>query len=162
MWDKLKEAHTSRCTASEHSLCHKLLTMQKKDAENVRAFASEICSIQYELSCAGHKLEQRDKKFALLNGLGPEFAMKKQILQENYADSFDRMVASLEMFETDIEKPGKGTPAAFAIPGSDPRKKGKCYICARSGHLMNKCFYNPKSPSFKAHLKPSGASKIGQ
>lgn len=155
MWDKLKEVHTSRCTASEHSLRHKLLTMKKKDSENVRTFASQICKIEYELACAGDKLEPRDKKFSLLNGLGPEFAVKKQILQENYADTFDRMVCSLEMFEADIEKPEKDEGMVFAVQNGGTRAKGKCYICARTGHRMNKCFYNPKSSSFKAHLKPN-------
>lgn len=156
MWDKLKEVHTSRCMASEHSLRHKLLTMKKKETENVRAYASKICSIEYELSCAGHKLEERDKKFALLNGLGSEFNIKKQILQENYADTFDRMVSSLEMFEADLGEREKDQGSTFAMPnGRERRTKGKCYICTKPGHIMSKCFYNPKSNSFKSHLKPS-------
>lgn len=118
--------------------------MKIKEGQSVRAYASDICRVEYELSFTGNKLEDRDKKFCLLNGLRHEYASKKQILQECIEDSFDKMVCSLEMYEADEIKSENSADSgqAFVAPGGAPQKKGKCFICGLTGHKMNKCFYN--------------------
>lgn len=51
------------------------------------------------MSFVGKILPDDDDKFALLNGLLPEYYVKTTIVQENLVDTFENMVASLEITE---------------------------------------------------------------
>lgn len=89
MWQTLEKSHKSKCAASQHTLRNRLMNLQMKSSSTIREFANEICSLENELSYAGHSLHDSDKKYVLLNGLRDDFEIKKTILQEKYDMTFE-------------------------------------------------------------------------
>ena len=114
VWKLLADANNSKCTASIHTLRNRLLNMRMEQGTTIREFANAICTIERELAFAGKTIDNDDKKYALLNGLRDEYAIKKTILQESYGISFEQMVSSLELTEDEINSKGKqhGTPSS--------------------------------------------------
>ena len=128
---------------------------------NDTRFVDKICTIERELAFAGKVIDDDDKKYALLNGLRDEYAIKKAILHESYGTSFAKMISSLEITENELktnEKSNSGSSSSGSsfYAGRLPRNDGKvCYICERPDHIMNECFFNPRSKKYKSKLEPS-------
>lgn len=161
IWRMLADANKSKCTASVHTLRNRLLNLKMGQGTSIREFVNEICTIERQLAFAGKVIDDGDKKYALLNGLRNEYAIKKTILQENYEMSFEKMVSSLEMTEDEISSNGNmnmkasPSPSAFYAGNSSRRHQSGCFICKKSGHVMRDCFYNPRGKKFKKNLRPS-------
>ena len=149
MWNKLADANKSMCTASVHTLRNRLLYLKVGQTTSIREFVNQICAIERQLAFAGKIVEEDDKKYALLNGLRPEFAIQKTILQETYGATFEKMVSSLELTEDEVgsgRSPGSGafSSASSFYTGKDDRRNNLvCFICNKPGHKMRDCFFNP-------------------
>ena len=160
VWKMLADANKSKCTASVHTLQNRLLNLKMAQGMSIRQFVNEICTIERQLAFAGKNVDESDKKYALLNGLRNEFALKKTILQENYDTSFEKMVSSLELTEDEMTTKGIvnsniGPSASSFYAGQESSYKKTCHICSKAGHMMRDCFYNPRSKKFKRNMKPS-------
>lgn len=139
------------------------MTLKMGPSDMIRQFANKIYSIEHELSYSGHTLSNDDKKLALLSGVTSEFDVKRTILQENIrSTSFESMVSGLDFTEDESKNSGKakgsstGSSTAFvASDKNNGKKQGCCFTCKKPNHIMNKCFHNHKSKSFKKNLKPS-------
>ena len=159
MWTKLADANKSKCTASLHTLRNKLLNMSMHSGETIREYVNRLCTIERQLAFAGKIVDDSDKKYALLNGLRPEFEVKKTILMESYETSFEKMVSSLDQTEDQCRSKssrskttGSSGGTTFVTSGTG-NKKATCWICERSGHRMSDCFFNPKSNKYKSSMQ---------
>lgn len=161
MWDMLADSNKSKCTASVHTLRNRLLNIRMDQGMTIRSYVNEICTLERQLAFAGKVVDVDDKKFALLNGLRPEYAVKKVILQESYDMSFEKMVSSLEQTEDELGNTTSGrrsestSGSSFIADEREHGNKSCCWICEKSGHRMSNCFYNPRSNNYKPSFKPS-------
>ena len=99
---KLSDANMSMCKSSVHTLRNRLLNMRLESDESIHEYVNRICPIQRQLAFSGTIANNGDRKYALLNGMRPEFVVKKTILMETYDMSFERMVSSLEQTEDQV------------------------------------------------------------
>ena len=118
VWQLLAYSNKSRCTASVHIFRNRLLNMKMGQEMTAREFVNKICRIERELAFAGKVIDDNDKKYALLNGLCDEYAIKKAILQESCGTSFANMVSSLEITENEFKLNGKSYSGSYSSGSS--------------------------------------------
>lgn len=111
-----------------------------KTNQTIRQFANEICMQETELAYAQHTPVEDDKKFVLLNGLRPEFYVKKAILQEQNICS-EEIVSTLEVTENEISErnprnsENNNNEHVFIADTSNLR----CHLYKKKGHKYYDC-----------------------
>ena len=92
MWDRLANAHKSKCQTSVNTLQNRLLNTKMSPGMSIRSFVNEMCTIECQLAFAGKLVDEDDKKYALLYALRTECNFKKTNLQESYEIAFEAMI----------------------------------------------------------------------
>lgn len=90
--DKSRQHTSQKCAASVFALLNQLLSLKMCDGCTISSCVNDIFQIEFEVSFAGKSL----------NGLKPEFSMKKTSLQEKAGVMFEEIFLSLDQTEVEI------------------------------------------------------------
>lgn len=106
MWEKLQSAFEERVSLKLELLEVDFNTIKQKDGESIDTFASRIEKLAEQLDMAGRNIEVARRMKALTQGLRPEFAVWKAMLQHEsdmYAKFTKRVIKYKGENDTEIE-----------------------------------------------------------
>ena len=152
IWDNLHTLHQSRGFASCLSLCHRFITMKKKDTQSIQSRVADVRRVAFQLSEIDVTVPDEDVILVLTAGLPSSY--------ESFIISLDAVSPSSLTLDFVIsrllnEEACQGIPTTDSAPVAltatrtkTPLSEITCFKCHKKGHYQSHCPENNPLAAF--------------
>jgi Reverse transcriptase (RNA-dependent DNA polymerase)/gag-polypeptide of LTR copia-type/Integrase core domain/GAG-pre-integrase domain len=180
IWDHLCTTYDSKTPTNKVFVLKRMLNCRWEVGDSAKLFCTRISNIYAELTAAGNDLDKELKVLLMLQGLPPEFAVVRTMIEQTDPATWEwkELVQRLIAHELSNSPEEQAALGAFFSKGKGGRffkgggskegkgggkKKGDCYYCGKSGHYKADC-YSFKSDTEKGtvHSDVHSSSKPAQ
>ena len=154
VWEKLQAMYKGVSDACIDTYLEKLQCLKMDEDEKIMEYVNRLVSVENDLAGVGHVLNEKDKIRALLRGLREEYEVTAKVIRAMNT-SFTKAVSELVIEEGSQNSQHNQVvdTTATALATVHNYDKKTCSHCGRGGHVVDDCYHNPNSKSYRKGFK---------
>lgn len=143
IWNSLKTRFEGEVEDKIMNLYLKLTKLKKINNENIDHYITRAQGLSNEISQLGRKITERELVRYIVEGLPEKYNVITATLIANRGITLSHLRQVLLDFENKI--PESRNNLSASVFRSTVSKNKKCFICSKTGHFQNQCWFNPQN-----------------